>query len=643
MAATLLSTKNLSYNGSQFNGIANDIQGNILKGHGRGHVTYLFFTFKPKKDLDAATWLRAFGLNQMTTAAKQKEQIQLFQKNQEQTFFYGLYLTASCYDYLGLNNKKPDDDPFLNGMSASQKVLEDPSVSDWEAAWQKPIHGCILIAYGGKRSELNLKTQLIKQDLALFANTFEEKGDILKNKNGDDIEHFGYVDGISQPKFFVEEIERIPTNHWNPIASWDLVLTEDGYSSYGSYWVFRKLEQNVKAFKTNEKRAAYKKGLEGEATEIVGAELVGRWENGMPRTLTTNDETIGDYTIEPSTISKINNFHYQNDTNENGIRCPYLAHIRRVNPRDESLKRIVRRGIPYGEQSIESFENPIEYGPTEGVGLLFQCFQSDIKTQFEAIQIAANKRDAEGKNDAIIGCPSQNTFVKLKGGSYFFAPSRLFFKSLNPISSLQRSIIDMNSSIEDGTIGTVSKGKSTIPIYYAHIVSNLILKQLREDIETIVDAQLKESSHSGTRNQVINILTSSDSNLKDLQQKVAKIHAWYKETHQDAPTILEQTGLRAGGLFHFEPNDKHKEKYPNHTHDKDGKVQGRELVVCGDGLCCAAEANQNASYIMIPASTTLDGGVLENKTSDGLWHIYEADKGTSLIYNIDGEDFSFTA
>lgn len=645
MKPPFFSEKGLSYESSEFDNIANDIQGNILKGHGRKHVTLLFFTFKPDSVAEAKTWLHSFASTHLTTAAQQKQQTLNFQKSGEEAYFFGLYLTAACYDYLDLITKKPLDAQFQKGMAAASVIadLQDPSVNEaWEPQWTegnheaKMIHGCVLIAFNGERTDLDLTTQFIKNQVMPFADTFEEKGDGLKNDIGDDIEHFGYVDGISQPKFFKEEIEGVPTSQWDPSASWDLVLTEDADGSYGSYWVFRKLEQNVRKFKYDEKQAAFSRGLTGEAAELVGAEMVGRWENGMPRTLGSDDSTIGDYTIDATTISKINNFNFANDPN---IRCPYHAHIRKVNPRDGSLERIARRGIPYGERTKKSLEKPIEHGPTEGVGLLFQCFQSDIGKQFEAMQKAANM----GTKDPVIGCPAQNQYVKLKGGGYFFAPSRRFFDNLKPIYLHQNFIEEMVITLEDGTLGNFPDANSPIPVYYANVVSFLILEQLKEEIETIVDAQLAADNHSGTRNQVIGILTSRNKKLTELLAKVGKINAWYDQTHPQASSFLDNNNLKEFGYFEFTPNAQHSIKYPNHIHTPTGKVPGAKLVACADGVCCVAEQDPTVSYFMVPNSTPVNGAQLENRTKDGLWHIYEVNKGTQLSINIEGEDYSFKA
>ena len=68
----------------------------------------------------------------------------------------------------------------------------------------------ILIARGGStRTQLERKTKSIIRNLrkkGLAQILAVERGDGIHNKNGDDIEHFGYVDGISQPAFFKEEI-----------------------------------------------------------------------------------------------------------------------------------------------------------------------------------------------------------------------------------------------------------------------------------------------------------------------------------------------------------------------------------------------------------------------------------------------------
>ena len=52
--------------------------------------------------------------------------------------------------------------------------------------------------------------------------------------------------------------------------------------SFGSFLVYRKLEQNVRAFKKQEARIAGKLGLKGEDAERAGALLVGRFEDGTP-------------------------------------------------------------------------------------------------------------------------------------------------------------------------------------------------------------------------------------------------------------------------------------------------------------------------------------------------------------------------
>jgi len=83
-----------------------------------------------------------------------------------------------------------------------------------------------------------------------------ERGDKLWGDFGPrgrrEIEQFGHRDGISNPRMFRAEAEeeRLAqgADHWDPEAPLALVLTPDG-AGHGSYFVFRKLEQDVAAFR----------------------------------------------------------------------------------------------------------------------------------------------------------------------------------------------------------------------------------------------------------------------------------------------------------------------------------------------------------------------------------------------------------
>lgn len=75
---------------------------------------------------------------------------------------------------------------------------------------------------------------------------------------------------------------------------------------------------------------------------------------------------------------------------DGGLRCPFAAHIRKVNPRDATTdqggpertlpKRLLRRGIAFGKPLAD----PLQPGKDKGNrGLLFVSYQAFIDAQFE--------------------------------------------------------------------------------------------------------------------------------------------------------------------------------------------------------------------------------------------------------------------
>lgn len=484
------------YRDPKFDRMLSNLQGNILKGHGRNHTQHIFIQFDTNKLNKTKAWLKSFGKKKVTSCKKQLLETERFKRNgvSGDTFF-GIYFTFAGYEYL-LEEEvtKFSDGSFINGMKNAE--LNDPETTEWEAGFQETIHAMILIA-DSDENKLALAAKEIIQEIDLqlipeVSNTAFAKictieyGNAIRNANGDGLEHFGYVDGISQPLFFFDEVKdnkdaNTDKVFFDPSATLDLVLVDDPFvnkqDAFGSYFVFRKLEQRVRSFKTAEKELATKLDLQGDDAELAGAMIVGRFEDGTPVNMHKEAGMIS------SGIT--NNFNYKNDHGDenDGSKCPFHSHIRKANPRrdDNDKKHIMaRRGIPYGRRDVSTEIDPsIPQMPDGGVGLLFMSFQKSIENQFEFIQktwvndvnFPSDRVDAldlskkpptkvtipsgidpiigqdahsstnhgntnkstgafasEYNNPATLSKCTFDQFVHLKGGEYFFAPSIAFLK-----------------------------------------------------------------------------------------------------------------------------------------------------------------------------------------------------------------------
>jgi Dyp-type peroxidase family len=433
------------------------LQGNILRGHGRDRSIHIFLSFKNGQTTEVKEWIK--GLAERLTSAQQQiaETEQYRYHHISGRLFMNFFLSAQGYEYLYPTQKgklRFNDAAFLRSMKAAQHRLNDPPKEAWEAGYQKDIHAMVLLADDNGIYLLQEANKLI-DDVKTHAEICAvEHGRVMWHGQAP-IEHFGFVDSRSQPLFFQSDIERAKQKRdeasvWNPGAGPNVVLVPDPYGrreyDSGSYLVFHKLEQHVRAFKERELKLAQTLGLTGEEAKRAGALVVGRFEDGTP------------VVLQPTAGRSTNNFSYDDDPY--GQRCPFQAHIRKVNPRKQGIPRIVRRGITYGEWKKGPWDNPsLAELPVGGVGLLFMCYQRNIAQQFEALQYlwASDPRLPRGQApgiDPVIGQPGGNGvgqqkwpaqwddpreqhkpfdfhgFVTFKGGEYFFAPSIYFLRNI---------------------------------------------------------------------------------------------------------------------------------------------------------------------------------------------------------------------
>jgi len=434
------------------------LQGNILKSHGRDFAAHIFLTFAP----DAArsrTWLADFARISVTSATRQKRHRDAWvAQTGPGELFASVGLAHSGYLALGIPEASIPSDPYFRlGMkrqSEAPRTFNDPPAEQWEAPFRGRPDAVIILAHDDP-GQLAQAVETHRAELAaIAASVWVENGQRLEvtfpgETEPTTIEHFGYEDGISNPLFYIDDIadERAARDFskWDPEAPLKLALiAEPGFlDRFGSYIVFRKLEQNVAGFRKATAEIAQLIGA-GADSDRAGALAVGRFRNGTP-------------VLPPSgtgTDPNGNNFHFKAD-DPGGAVCPFHAHIRKTNPRgdtplsaeDERLFRIVRRGITYGARpDLDAGRNlPV---PESGVGLLFMSCQARLD-QFAIQQEGSDSNDFAQPGtgvDAVIG---QNTapipqewpkgsgirfamanFVKLLGGEYFFAPSIPFLKSL---------------------------------------------------------------------------------------------------------------------------------------------------------------------------------------------------------------------
>lgn len=299
-------------------------------------------------------------------------------------------------------------------------------------------------------------------------------------------EHFGFRDGIAQPRLrnanaaaerpgvleagrpenTVEPGEFLfgYRNEYGAVASGPVVppaldakkilpsiedSPERDFARNGSFLVWRQLEEHVQNF-----WQAVRNNAENDpaARRKLAAKFFGRWPSGAPLALAPE--------IEDESLRDADNFSYADDPY--GYRTPFGAHIRRGNPRDWHLApkpeqsraiankhRIIRRGRPYGppvRDSMDPEDILAANADSEERGVHFLCFMADIERQFEMIQSTWLNDEKFGglydELDPMLGAHAAHRgaftvqatpmrsrlvglsrFVTVRGAAYLFMPS----------------------------------------------------------------------------------------------------------------------------------------------------------------------------------------------------------------------------
>jgi len=290
--------------------------------------------------------------------------------------------------------------------------------------------------------------------------------------------HFGYADGFSQPRIQGtpwddpgdpnDDSPMVPAQHFvvAPVADY---YNAHSFLVNGSFGAFRLLYQDVEAFHNF---------LGSSATQspaVLAAKMCGRWLDGTPLEVSPDSP----HPNPPLTGVDFTNFDYLNATPHQkgpresdafGQNCPYAAHTRRTNPRDDTfvlgdtasdgshpyaeMHRIRRFATPYGPPYVPNSD--VNDEPRGLVGLfmganlslqfefIMQTWISSLPGQFRFPDQSPNtsgidplfgpqdddSQSGDFEFDYCISPPSTYTtvpdlsrFIVTKGGLYVFLPS----------------------------------------------------------------------------------------------------------------------------------------------------------------------------------------------------------------------------
>lgn len=277
--------------------------------------------------------------------------------------------------------------------------------------------------------------------------------------------HFGYRDGISQPRFKgIHDDAPVPGQPFTPVGAillghpaplpaveWRVPEPYRELGFEGTFNAFRVLGQDVAGFEDYLRSSAERLGY---SAEEVAAKLCGRWRDGAPLVLAPTEAESKDF---PE--ADLNRFGYQ-ETDADGAMCPIGSHIRRANPRDarivqrgsNDVRGVLRRGMPFGPRYAtgpqEHDADPSEDDRAIPRGLVGNFICASLAAQFEAMQsdwlnLGLQDPRVTGTNDPLAGANDGVTasfewttsagervvlrelpsFVRTLGGAYCFVPT----------------------------------------------------------------------------------------------------------------------------------------------------------------------------------------------------------------------------
>ena len=415
---------------------------------------------------------------------------------------------------------------FIDGMEARAGLLGDVHANHPDR-WQRPLRNWPAAAAGNgtRRIELSAVHGVIQfriaapdvPDSTLHPALAERIGHLdggatgltvlsvqamrrHLDAEGETVEHFGFRDGISQPKVFEPRSKAAQSAplHWDDaVRRGELLLgypgdrddrpfpaKPDRLLDNGCFLVIRKLSQDVglldEVLEAQARRLA--PGADPQVLKTgLKERMMGRRLDGRP--------------LVGAAAASQNDFNYAGDPH--GARCPFHAHVRRANPRQHGqprdakgridgvspIPRILRRGMSYGAE----YKSPADRDSERG--LLFMAYAASIAEQFEVIQRWISGGNSSGvlstHNDPLLGTAAPGAarrvfrhldesgnvvrldlgnkpFTALRWGLYLFVPSIEVLRNLNQcVHEAQAALQTERSGAGEG--GGASRRRAAVP------------------------------------------------------------------------------------------------------------------------------------------------------------------------------------